>query len=157
MGEVLMIDEIILDKSETVENTGYSEDVYVEEYSDYREAALGKIEENQSIEENPEELEEDQKSEEIDESILLLNDIKNELGDIKDDLRNNQKVGMDDSRSGISSEYVSDNSIISVSSNIIDTPLNEYTISESILTLIFVGLFVAGMALVIKRSLFKWK
>lgn len=156
MGEVLMNDEIILEDSESV-------DPFYNEYYEYSENEYnirtdqGSDEVNyQTIEDDTIPEQEDQK-EEFDETVLILNDIKYELGVIRDDLRNNQKVGVDDSRSGVSAEYVSDNSIISVSSNIIDTPLNEYSISESILTLIFVGLFVAGMALVIKRSLFKWK
>lgn len=151
-----MYNDIVLDESGSLEYYGFTEDINQVEYSEPEEASPEVIEDYLN-EEDPEEFIEDQESEEINETVLLLNDIKDELGVIRDDLRNNQKVGMDDSRSGVSVEYVSDNSIISVSNNIIDTPLNEYSISESILTLIFVGLFVAGMALVIKRSLFKWK
>lgn len=155
MGEVLMNDEIILEDSESV-------DSYYNEYDEYSENEYnirtdqGSDEVNyQTIEDDTIPEQEDQK-EEVDETVLILNDIKEELGDIKDDLRDNKEDRMVDSSVRSDPVLLSDNAIISVNS-IIDTPINEYTISESILTLIFVGLFVAGMALVIKRSLFKWK
>lgn len=155
MGEVLMNDEIILEDSVSVDPYYYEYDEYSENEYNIR-TDQGSDEVNyQTIEEDTIPVQEDQE-EEVDETVLILNDIKEELGDIKDDLRDNQEDRMVDRSVRSDHVVLSDNAIVSVNS-IIDTPINEYTISESILTLIFVGLFVAGMALVIKRSLFKWK
>ena len=57
---------------------------------------------------------------------------------------------------------LSDNDIVedqeeSVSvNNIMNTPINDYTISESYSFLIVLGLLVAGTVFVIKRGLFRW-
>ena len=40
--------------------------------------------------------------------------------------------------------------------NIMNTPINDYTISESYSFLIVLGLLVAGTVFVIKRGLFRW-
>ena len=45
---------------------------------------------------------------------------------------------------------------VDVVPDIINTPINEYSISESIMLMIFLCLFVGGMAVMIKRALIKW-
>ena len=45
---------------------------------------------------------------------------------------------------------------VDVVPDIINTPINEYNISESIMLMIFLCLFVGGMAVMIKRALIKW-
>ena len=40
--------------------------------------------------------------------------------------------------------------------NIIDTPLNEYNVSESLQLLIFLGMFIGGFILLIRRAVLKW-
>lgn len=40
--------------------------------------------------------------------------------------------------------------------NIIDTPLNEYNVSESLQLLIFLGMFIGGFILLIRRAVMKW-
>ena len=40
--------------------------------------------------------------------------------------------------------------------NIIDTPLNEYNVSESLQLLIFLSMFIGGFILLIRRAVLKW-
>ena len=45
---------------------------------------------------------------------------------------------------------------VDVVPDIINTPINEYNISESLMLMIFLCLFVGGMAVMIKRCLIRW-
>lgn len=53
-------------------------------------------------------------------------------------------------------ERLSDNQIVVVSENIINKPLNEYTVSESLQLYIFISIFVAGFIVLVRRAVIKW-
>ena len=61
---------------------------------------------------------------------------------------------------GVSDNNVADDQIVSVNSvsqNIIDTPIKDYTLTEQIIVLeLAIGLFI-GLIYIIKRSVFKWR
>lgn len=53
-------------------------------------------------------------------------------------------------------ERISDNQIVAVNENIINKPLNEYTVSESLQLYIFISIFVAGFIVLVRRAVIKW-
>lgn len=55
----------------------------------------------------------------------------------------------------VSDNIIKTESSISVNS-IIDTPLNEYSIEQSLLLYIFLALFVAGFIVLLRGSILKW-
>ena len=109
------------------------------------------------IEEDQEEY--DQILEEV-ENILSENEVLDETEQDKpnyiilysnDTYNNNsyQTIGLSDNEVEEQEETVSVN-------NIMNTPINDYSISESYSFLIILGMLVAGTVFVIKRGLFRW-
>lgn len=140
--------ELIEEDSEQLEE----DPEQIEDDPEQIEEDLEQIEEElEQIEEDPEQIE--GAPEQI--SNDNVDNIVNELGEIKDVLRNleNDRVSgdpVDDVNLHVSSnEIVSDNSIINV-------PLINYSVSESLLLMIFLSILFAGMVYVMKRSLYKW-
>ena len=142
-----MYDEIILEEGGSVEYYEYSEN----EDNIRTDQGLDK-ENSQTIEDNkvPE-------KEDSEEQILnVLNEINEKIGVLENVDRDPEPVQVVVSSDNLRSNNVSDYSIISVSENIINKPLNDYTVSESLLAFVVVAVFVAGLAYVIKRSVFRW-
>lgn len=155
-----MYNDIILEESGSLEYFGSEpvekEDVNEDESSLYDEAL---IEEDHNESDPADEVSESSilEPKEEDNNDAVLEDIKNDLEVIKNDIRVYKTDGMVDSSDSDDSELRSDSEIITLSEdNIITKPLTDYTVSESLIALVVVGLFVAGMVYMIKRSLFKW-
>lgn len=108
----------------------------------------------EEIEEDSEVIQEEDPKE--DPVLNVLNEINEKIGELENVNRDPEPVQVVVSSDRLFSSYVSDNNIFSVSENIIDKPLNDYTVTESLLAFVVVGLFVAGLAYVIKRSVFRW-
>ena len=143
-----MYDEIILEEGGSVEYYEYSEN------EDNIRTDQGLYKENsQTIEDNK--IPENEDSEE-DQILNVLNEINEKIGVLENVDRDSEPVQVVISPDYLLSNNVSDNSIISVSENIINKPLNDYTVSESLLAFVVVAVFVAGLAYVIKRSVFRW-
>lgn len=141
-----MYEEIILE-DDTFEYNEYSENEYnIRTDQDSDEVNYQTIEDNFSAEKDPEE----------DQILNVLNEINEKIGVLENVDRDSEPVQVVISPDYLRSNNVSDNSIISVSENIINKPLNDYTVSESLLAFVVVAVFVAGLAYVIKRSVFRW-
>lgn len=87
-----------------------------------------------------------------------LDTIINNQEEINDNvLRIVQDLQRFDFSSGVSDQYVSDNSVvnISVSDNIIYKPINEYSVSESLNLLLLLSVFVVCFVHLINRSVLK--
>lgn len=87
-----------------------------------------------------------------------LDTIINNQEEINDNvLRIVQDLQRFDFSSGVSDQYVSDNSFvnISVSDNIIYKPINEYSVSESLNLLLLLSVFVVCFVHLINRSVLK--
>ena len=155
-----MYNDIILEESGSLEY--YGNDPVEEEYLNDNESALydeAVIEEDHTESDTGNTVSESSilESKEEDNNDAVLEDIKNDIEVIKNDIRVYQADGMVDSSDSDDSELLVNNEIISVSEdNIITKPLTDYTVSESLIALVVIGLFVAGMVYMIKRSLFKW-
>lgn len=155
-----MYNDIVLEESGSLEYFG-SEPVE-EEYENEDESLLSDeefIEEDNTESDQVNTVSESSilESEEEDNNDAVLEDIKNELEVIKNDIRVYKTDGMVDSSDSSDSELRSDGEIITLSDdNIITKPLTDYTVSESLIAFVVVGLFVAGMVYMIKRSLLKW-
>ena len=85
------------------------------------------------------------------------NEILEEIRGLRSDVQNLSDVIVS---IGVSNNDVPDNQIVSmntVSQNIIDTPIKDYTLTEQIIVLeLAIGLFI-GIIYIIKRSVFKWR
>lgn len=92
----------------------------------------------EQLEEEQEELKEENKEEGNNNDIFQVSNVQTDLY-ISDDL-----------------ERLSDNQIVVVSENIINKPLNEYTVSESLQLYIFISIFVAGFIVLVRRAVLKW-
>ena len=88
-------------------------------------------------EEDQEEKEEDTKNENREVQYVYIKSNPVSLSDDIIDYNNNQTVGI-------------------ISQNIIDTPLNEYDITNSLLVFMIVMFMGVGFIWLIKRSIFKW-
>lgn len=86
------------------------------------------------------------------EVINILKNIDEKIGDLN--VRDFKQNEVDDSVD--SDDSVLLRSTQTVSSDIISKPLNEYDVSESLLLMIWLSLAVAGIVIMIKRSIFKW-
>lgn len=143
-----MYDEIILEEGGSVEYYEYSEN------EDNIRTDQGLYKENsQTIEDNKFSENEDPEEDQI---LNVLNEINEKIGVLENVDRDSEPVQVVISPDYLRSNNVSDNSIISVSENIINKPLNDYTVTESLLAFVVVAVFVAGLAYVIKRSVFRW-
>ena len=142
-----MYDEIVLEENGSVEYYEYSDNepnIRTDQRSDN--VIYQTIDENVSEEKNPEE----------DQILNVLNEINEKIGVFENDDRDPEPVQVVISPDYLRDNNVSDNQVISISENIINKPLNEYTVSESLLAFVVVAVFVAGLAYVIKRSVFRW-
>lgn len=139
-----MYNDILLEEGGSLEYYG-SDPINVEVKEEVQEA---------SQEEVPEVIQEEDPEEDL--VLNVLNEINEKIGDLENVNRDSEPVQVVVSSDSFFSSYVSDNNIVSVSENIIDKPLNDYTVTESLLAFVVVGLFVAGLAYVIKRSVFRW-
>lgn len=104
---------------------------------------------------------------EIEEMTVSQNDVSEEVNNddeileeirgLRSDVQNITDVVVS---LGVSNNNVTDNQIVSlntVSQNIIDTPIKDYTLTEQIIVLeLAIGLFI-GLIFIIKRSVFKWR
>lgn len=99
-----------------------------------------KLEEDpeEKVEEDPEEVKESYTEEGKKNDVLQVSNVQTDLY-TSDDL-----------------ERISDNQIVAVSENIINKPLNEYTVSESLQLYIFISIFVAGFIVLVRRAVIKW-
>lgn len=92
------------------------------------------------------------------ELLDLLYEMKGELSDVK---RSNDRLLQRTQNTGISNSVpvgdVSDNSVELVSSNIITKPINEYTVSESLLLVEVIAIFAVILFLIIRKAVFKWR
>lgn len=155
-----MYNDIILEESGSIEYYGNDpveeEEVYEDKFVLSDEALIGEYS-NESDPVNEVSESSILESEKDDSNDAVLKDIKEELEVIKNDIRVYKTDGVVDSSDSDDSELRSDSEIITLSeNNIITKPLTDYTVSESLIALVVVGLFVAGMVYMIKRSLFKW-
>ena len=84
-------------------------------------------------------------------------EILEELRGLRSDVQNLSDVVVS---LGVSNNVTADNQIVSmntVSQNVIDTPLKDYSLTEQIIVLeLAIGLFI-GLIYIIKRSVFKWR
>ena len=143
-----MYDEIILEEGGSVEYYEYSENepnIRTDQGSD--------VVNFQTIEDNTITEQEDTEEDSV---LNVLNEINEKIGELENVDRDSEPVQVVISPDNLRSNNVSNNSIISVSENIINKPLNDYTVSESLLAFVVVAVFVAGLAYVIKRSVFRW-
>lgn len=112
----------------------------------------------------PDQLQEDVIDEVIEEENFINEEDKiEEQNLIEEDEGENEEDGRD---TQLNNEVIvpSGNDIINVynyqteslSRNIIDTPLNEYSIEESLLLYIFLALFVSGFVILVRSSVLKW-
>ena len=143
-----MYDEIVLEQGCSVEYYEYSENE-----SNIRTDQDSDEVNSQIIEDNTITLQGDSEEDQI---LNVLNEINEKIGVLENVDRDPEPVQVVISPDYLRGNNVSDNSIISVSENIIDKPLNDYTVSESLLAFVVVAVFVAGLAYVIKRSVFRW-
>ena len=136
------------------------DNVYASDFDEYSENEYNVRSDHDSDVVNYQTIEDDTISENkvIDEDQILsvLNEINEKIGVLENDDRDSEPVQVVISSDNFRDNNVSDNQITSVSDNIISKPLNEYTVSESLLSLLVVSVFVAGLAYVIKRSVFRW-
>lgn len=139
-----MYNDILLEEGGSLEY--YGNDPFTEEVKE-------EVQEP-SQEEDPEVIQDEDPEE--DPVLNVLNEINEKIGELENVNRDPEPVQVVVSSDSLFSSYVSDNNIVSVSQNIIDKPLNNYTVTESLLAFVVVGLFVAGLAYVIKRSVFRW-
>ena len=65
------------------------------------------------------------------------------LSDVSSDVSDNQTIDIDDVE------------IVSIN-NIMNTPISDYTVSESLNLMLFVSVLIGGLVYVIKRSIYKW-
>lgn len=93
---------------------------------------------------------------EEDQILNVLNEINEKIGDLENVSRDPEPVQVVVSSDSIPVKYVRNNDSLSLSENIINKPLNNYTVSESLLAFVVVAVFVAGLSYVIKRSVFRW-
>lgn len=138
-----MYEEIVLEQ-------GVSAEYYVNDPVFFRDDNVTKEE----IEEDPEVIQEEDPEE--DQILNVLNEINEKIGVLENDDRDSEPVQVVISPDNFRCNNVSSNEIISLSENIINKPLNNYTVTESLLALVVVAVFVAGLAYVIKRSVFRW-
>lgn len=144
------MEDILLDyleQSNIEENVPYQiYDSVSEEVEEYTEPVVEEVEQVEQLEEVEEEQTEEEENEKNDNSesvrVYWPSDPKNVIvpvSDVTNDILNiESSVSVDNIR------------------NIIDTPLNEYNITDSLLLLIFLCLFCWGLLNLIKRSIFKW-
>ena len=142
------MNEIILEEGGSVEYYEYSENEY-----DIRTDQSLDEENCQTIEDDIVQEKEDPENDPV---LNVLNEINEKIGELENVDRDSEPVQVVISPDFLRSNNVFDNQIVSVSENIINKPLNEYTVSESLLAFVVVAVFVAGLAYVIKRSVFRW-
>lgn len=131
------IKEDITDGSEEETPSGIDEEDPEEQLEEDPEEKLEEEVEEQ-LEEEQEELKEENKEEGEKNDIFQVSNVQTDFY-LSDDL-----------------ERISDNQIVVVSENIINKPLNEYTVSESLQLYIFISLFVAGFVILVRRAVLKW-
>lgn len=150
---------IITEYQDTLTDFYYEDTEQIEDDTEQIEYDTEQIEENpDQIEENPEQIEEDPEQMKDDPEQISndnVDNIVNELGEIKDVLRNLENDRVSGDTVSDVTVHVSSNAVVSDNS-IINVPLNEYSISESLLLMIFLSCLFAGMVYVIKRSLYRW-
>lgn len=152
-----MDDILIIDSSGSIDY--YSDPEQIESYPEHIDGDPVQVEASPDqigdysgqIDEDPEQIEVN--SEQI--SNDNVDNIVNELGEIKDVLRNMENDRVSGDPVSDVTVHVSSNAVVSDNS-IINVPLIEYSISESLLLMIFLSCLFAGMVFVIKRSLYKW-
>ena len=86
------------------------------------------------------------------EVISILKNIDEKIGDLN--VRDSKQNEVDDSIDSNDGVLLRSSEV--VSSNIINKPINDYDVSESLLLMIWLSLAVAGIVVMIKRSIFKW-
>lgn len=90
-----------------------------------------------------------------------VSDLKKEIEELKNELNKKSFTDVSVSAGNDIDLYNRNESLNTISSNIvsqniIDTPLNEYSLSDSLTVLLIVMFFTFGMITIIKRSIFKW-
>lgn len=86
--------------------------------------------------------------------IDSLNGIVERMENVDGD--NTPEYGADSVSDNDNNNVLNDQAVV-VSDNIINKPINEYTVQESYLFLIFISLFIAGLVYVIRKGIPKWK
>lgn len=116
------------------------------------------IEENQGTGTEEEEIVEDNSNEEI---VLQLEQINENIKELKEDvIRSMEESTRDNSNVGDDTGNVSDNEIeyVTVSEdNIMLKPINEYTVTESFLFMIAGILLMAGIIILVKKGVPRWR
>ena len=121
-----------------------------------KEAPAGNVEEDpeEQLEEDPEEQLEEDPEEQLEEDPEEVKEEYKEEGSKNDVLQvSNVQTYIYPSDD---LERISDNQIVAVSENIINKPINEYTVSESLQLYIFLTIFVAGFIVLVRRAVIKW-
>lgn len=92
------------------------------------------------------------------EVLDLLKGMKGDLEDVKRSndrfLQESHNVSFSDS---LSSDDVSDDQTVYVSSNIITKPINDYSVTEALLLFEVVSIVSVVLFLVIRKAVFKWR
>ena len=149
------MDEILVfDSTGSIEY--YPDPDYVEEEAPHPDERTE--EDQEQIISDPEEKEEDQEQKEEDQE-LKEEDQKVKEEDTKNENREVQYIYIKSDPVSVSDDIINNNNnqtVGIISQNIIDTPLNEYDITNSLLVFMIVMFMGVGIIWLIKRSIFKW-
>lgn len=144
------------------------EEILIQDYQEEEQTLQQDQEEEQTLQQDQEEQEEQQEDNVLQEAVSVsenavsennINEqILQEIRGLREDVQNFERVPVPVS---VSVDVLSGNAVSgleeTVSRNIIDTPINDYTLSESIGLMILGALFVGALVWIIRRSVFKWK
>lgn len=143
------------------------EEILIQDYQEEGQTLQQDQEEEQTPKQGQEEQQEQQEDNVLQEAVSVsenavsennLNEqILEEIRGLREDVQNFERVPVPIS---VSVDVLSGNAISdleTISRNIIDTPINDYTLSESIGLMILGALFVGALVWIIRRSVFKWK
>lgn len=162
-----MEDIILFEETGSIEHYTDFDDSEIEEYTQdlLQDEDLPADQEDQTVDNRL--IEDQEQNENINEaspdslSGEAVTDLQKEIEDIKNELHEKSVTDVSVPAGNdivLYDRNVSINTISgnSVSQNIIDTPLNEYSLSDSLTVVLIVIFFTFGMITIIKRSLFKW-
>lgn len=144
------------------------DEILLHDYQEEEQMLQQDQEERQTFQQDQEEQEEQQEDNVLRDAVSISENavsennideqILQEIRGLREDVQNFEHVAIPVS---VSVDVLSGNAISdleeSVSRNIIDTPINDYTLSESIGLMILGALFVGTLVWIIRRSVFKWK
>lgn len=144
------------------------EEILIQDYQEEEQTLQQDQEEEQTLQQDQEEQQEQQEDNVLQEAVSVsenavsennINEqILHEIRGLREDVQNFERVPVPVS---VSVDVLSGNAVSgleeTVSRNIIDTPINDYTLSESIGLMILGALFVGALVWIIRRSVFKWK